>query len=374
MKKILTSVTRYIRDMDKLLLSLCVAASLLSVLFLFIIHSTFPDMYGKRIFIMQLAASIAGIGVVVLISFIDYRTMTKLWFVHMPICILLMLATFIWGVGREGADDKAWIYIFGISVQPSEFLKLSFIITFAAHIEATEENLNSFKNIFFLFLHALIPIGLVVLQGDDGSALIFLFIFATMMFASGVMYRYFIIGITGLIAMLPVIWKFVLSNDQKLRFLVLFDDSYSAAVTYQQNSALKAIGSGGVWGNLIKGGKISYVPEMQNDMIFSFIGNAIGFVGCIAVIALLVTIFIRILQTGKNSTDTSSKVISAGIFGMFTFQTIINIGMNLKVFPIIGITLPFFSAGGSSVVICYASIGIIMSIYMRNNNKLFLQV
>ncbi len=374
MKNFLKQVNRYFRDADRVLLGLCILASSLSIIFLYIIQSTFPDMYGRRILLMQIFASLLGIALVVAISFFDYRTMTKLWFVHMPLCILLMLATFIWGVGRSGADDKAWLYIFGISVQPAEFLKLSFILTFAAHIEATEDNLNSFKNIVFLVLHALIPIGLVILQGDDGTALIFMFIFATMMFASGVAYKYFIVGAVGVIAMIPVVWNYVLNNDQKLRFLVLFDDSYSAAVTYQQNSALKAIGSGGVWGNLLKGGKISYVPEMQNDMIFSFIGNLLGFVGCIGILVLLAFICVRILNTGKDSTDLSGKVISAGVFGMFAFQTIVNIGMNLKLLPIVGVTLPFFSAGGSSVAISYASIGIVMSIYIRNHNKLFLNV
>lgn len=374
MKDFVKQLNRYFKESDRVLLGLCILASSLSIIFLYFIHATFPDMYGKRIVLMQLFASLLGVALIIGISFFDYKTMTKLWFVHMPICILLMLATFIWGVGRSGADDKAWLYIFGISVQPAEFLKLSFILTFAAHLEAVEENLNSFKNIVFLFLHALIPIGLVVLQGDDGTALIFMFIFATMMYAAGIANKYFIIGIVGIIAMIPVAWKYILSNDQKLRFLVLIDDSYSAAVTYQQNSALKAIGSGGVWGNLLKGGKISYVPEMQNDMIFSFIGNFLGFVGCIGILVLLSFICVRILNTGKDSTDLSGRVISAGVFGMFAFQTIVNIGMNLKLLPIVGVTLPFFSAGGSSVAISYASIGIVMSIYIRNHNKLFLNV
>ena len=374
MKSFLKQISRHFKDSDKVLLWLCIFASSLSIIFLFIIHSTFPDMYGKRIVIMQIFASIFGIFLIIAISFFDYKTMTKLWFVHMPLCILLMLATFIWGVGRSGADDKAWLYIFGISVQPAEFLKLSFILTFAAHLEATEDKLNSFKNIVLLCLHAIVPIGLVVLQGDDGTALIFMFIFATMMFASGVAYKYFIIGAVGIITMIPVAWNYILSNDQKLRFLVLIDDSYSPAVIYQQNAALKAIGSGGVWGNLIKGGKISYVPEMQNDMIFSFIGNLLGFVGCIGILVLLTFICVRILNTGKDSNDLSGKVISAGVFGMFAFQTIVNIGMNLKLLPIVGVTLPFFSAGGSSVAISYASIGIVMSIYIRNHNKLFLNV
>ena len=374
MKDFVKQLNRYFKESDRVLLGLCILASSLSIIFLYFIHATFPDMYGKRIVLMQLFASLLGVALIIGISFFDYKTMTKLWFVHMPICILLMLATFIWGVGRSGADDKAWLYIFGISVKPAEFLKLSFILTFAAHLEAVEENLNSFKNIVFLFLHALIPIGLVVLQGDDGTALIFMFIFATMMYAAGIANKYFIIGIVGIIAMIPVAWKYILSNDQKLRFLVLIDDSYSAAVTYQQNSALKAIGSGGVWGNLLKGGKISYVPEMQNDMIFSFIGNFFGFVGCIGILVLLSFICVRILNTGKDSTDLSGRVISAGVFGMFAFQTIVNIGMNLKLLPIVGVTLPFFSAGGSSVAISYASIGIVMSIYIRNHNKLFLNV
>ena len=120
-----------------------------------------------------------------------------------------------------------------------------------------------------------------------------------MMFASGVAYKYFIIGAVGIITMIPVAWNYILSNDQKLRFLVLIDDSYSPAVIYQQNAALKAIGSGGVWGNLIKGGKISYVPEMQNDMIFSFIGNLLGFVGCIGILVLLTFICVTLAFLGK---------------------------------------------------------------------------
>ena len=144
MKNILKQISRHLKDADRVLLGLCILASSLSVFFLYFIHSTFPDMYGKRIFLMQLGASLIGIVLILGISFFDYRTMTKLWFVHMPICIILMLATFIWGVGRQGADDKAWLYILGISVQPAEFLKLSFILTFAAHLEAVEEKLNYF--------------------------------------------------------------------------------------------------------------------------------------------------------------------------------------------------------------------------------------
>lgn len=374
MKKILNYTTKYIKAADKVIISLCLLCSCLSCVFLYIIHSTYPDMYGKRIFLVQVGATIVGLVAMVVVSIFDYRTMTRLWFIHMPLCILFVLSTFIWGVGRAGADDKAWIYILGISVQPSEFLKLSFIITFAAHVEATKENLNSIQNVLLLTLHAMIPIGLVILQGDDGSALVFMFIFATMMFAAGILYRYFLIGIGALAAFTPILWNFIMTPDQKLRFLVLFDDSYSAAVTYQQNSALKAIGSGGIWGSFLSGGRLSYVPEMQNDMIFSFIGNAFGFVGTILVITMLLTIFIRVLQIGKNSTDVSSKVICAGIFGMFIFQMIVNIGMNLKIFPIVGITLPFFSAGGSSVLISYAAMGIAMSVHIRTNNKLFLQI
>ena len=161
-----------------------------------------------------------------------------------------------------------------------------------------------------------------------------------------------------------------MNNDQKLRFLVLFDDSISPEVVYQQNAGLKAMSYGGMWGTGLFNGTHKYIPEMHNDMIFSFIGNALGFVGCCAVLLVLGTISVRILLAARKSEENvQGKIVCAGVFGMFAFQTIINVGMNLKVLPVVGITLPLFSSGGSSVLMTYIAVGIIMNVYSQSHLK-----
>ena len=366
----LNAIRDYIRSIDKLLVTLCILCSAVSVALLSIISNAFPGEFGKRMVIVQLAASLLGIVLMVGISMFDYKLYTRLWFIHYPLCIIFVLATFVFGIGRQGADDRAWIEIFGINVQPSEFLKVSTILTMAAHADKVKENVNSFAGILRLCIIGLIPCALVVLQGDDGSAIIFLLIFACMMYTAGVNYK--IIGAAaGCAAVaIPLLWNFVLSNDQKLRFLVLFDDSASSAVVFQQNAGLKALSSGHIWGNLISGKPFTYVPEMNNDMIFSFIGNALGFFGCVVVVAILFIICIRILTACRGVDEgMQGNVVSAGLFAMIAFQTIINIGMNLKISPVVGITLPLFSAGGSSVLTTYIAMGVVLRVYRQNHIK-----
>lgn len=366
----LNIIRDYIRSIDKLLVTLCIVCSFVSVVLLSIISQAFQGEFGKRMVIVQIAASLLGIALMVGISIFDYKLYTRLWFLHYPLCILFVLSTFIFGIGRQGADDRAWIEIFGVNVQPSEFLKVSTILTLAAHADRVKESVNSFAGILRLCIIGLIPCILVIMQGDDGSAIIFLLIFACVMYTAGVSYKLIAAAAACVAVAIPLAWNFVLNNDQKLRFLVLFDDSVSSAVVFQQNAGLKAISSGHIWGNLISGNSYTYVPEMNNDMIFSFIGNALGFFGCIVVVAILFTICIRILTACRGVDEgMQGNVISAGLFAMIAFQTIINIGMNLKVSPVVGITLPLFSAGGSSVLTTYIAMGVVLSVYRQNHIK-----
>ena len=366
----INAIRDYIRSIDKLMVILCIVCSSLGIFLLNIIVDTFPREFSTRTVLVQIAATLLGVFVMIAISVFDYKIYTKLWFIHYPLCIIFVLCTFVFGIGRQGADDRAWIEIFGVNVQPAEFLKISTIITMAAHADSVKENVNSFVGIVRLCLFGLIPCLLVILQGDDGTAIIFLLIFVCMMYASGISYKLIAVAAGSAAIAVPLAWNFILTNDQKLRFLVLFDDSVSSAVVYQQNAGLKALSSGHVWGNLISGKSFNYVPEMHNDMIFSFIGNALGFFGCCIVITMLFIICIRILKSSRGVDEgVQGNIISAGLVGMFAFQAIINIGMNLKVLPVVGITLPFFSAGGSSTLTSYIAIGVALSVYRQNHIK-----
>ena len=165
----------------------------------------------------------------------------------------------------------------------------------------------------------------------------------------------------------------IINDDQKQRILGLFDPTPSqlAGILYQQNNARLAIGSGQVWGKGIFGVEHLYVPEIYNDFIFAFIGESLGFVGCLAVIAVFVALGAKLLHAGSLSEDPLGRYICAGLFGMLACQCLVNIGMCIMVLPVIGITLPFLSYGGSSVLATYMGMGLARSVYMHSNKRLF---
>ena len=308
----------------------------------------------------------------VVISRIDYQTMADLWRFHLPAAYFLVLLTFILGIGR--ADDMAWLEIpfVGLTFQPSELLKLSFIVTFAYHLQKVEENLNRPGVLIPVLCHAAAPVLLIMLQGDHGSAIVFLFIACGMLFSAGLAWKYILTAGGLTIAALPVIWYGLMDEDKRMRFITLFNpDLDPTGSGYQQRLGRIALGSGKLWGKGIFSGNHQYVPEMYNDFIFSFIGEALGFIGCLAVLGIISALCLRVLQVGRRAKDRLGRFICVGVFSMIAAQTVMNVGMCLSVLPVIGVTLPLFSGGGTSVVATYLGIGLAMSVSMHNSRKLF---
>ena len=286
------------------------------------------------------------------------------------------MLTYFFGEQRvESVDDQAWLPIpfLGISFQPSELLKIAFILTFALHLEKVGDDIKNIKNLLLLCLHGAFPVLLVHFQGDDGTALIFLLIFLSMLFSAGIQWRYIAIAGAALVIAAPLAWLYLMSNDQKLRILALFiPDLDTNGILYQQYNAKIAIGSGGGFGEGLFIGEHVYVPEIHNDFIFSFVGQSLGFVGCMSVILLLFFICTRLLVFSRRSNDLLGGYICIGVFATIAFQSIVNIGMNLSILPVIGVTLPFFSYGGTSVTTLYMGIGLALSVYIHNKDHLFL--
>ena len=167
----------------------------------------------------------------------------------------------------------------------------------------------------------------------------------------------------------PLVWTFVFSSIQKNRFLALLYPELYPSIIYQQQNGINAIGSGGVTGQgLFQGAytQAGLVPENQNDFIFTAIGEELGFAGCLAALALLCLISVRLILIGRKSRERSTNLICAGVASMIISQTVVNVGMCLMLMPVIGITLPFFSAGGSSNLGVYLGIGLALSIYRHN--------
>lgn len=372
MKKVLGAVKNYLRTTDILLLLCCISCSTISVLLLAGLYN--DEMVYAGVVKTQLVATLLGLLFAVVLSKIDYRFIAKMWKLHVPLALLLVGLTFFIGKGVDGVDDKAWLNLFGLNLQPAEFMKISFIMSFAYHLSLVYENLNALKNLIPLCVHGGIPVLLVHLQGDDGTAVIFAFIFAIMLFAAGLSWKYLAAAAGLLVAAIPVLWFYVMDDDKRMRFLAIFDPENPELkdIVYQQYHGLVSIGSGGVWGKgFFADNHRNSVPKSHNDFIFSFAGEAIGLIGCIALVALLATVCFRMLHTSRRSVDVLGGYICIGVFSMIASQSVINIGMNLSVLPVIGVTLPFMSAGGSSVLSVYLGIGLALSVYMYNTKGLF---
>lgn len=380
MKKVLLRISDYIRRTDLMLILMCLCASAISVLVLasILANDGLAELTSMkpRVVIMQIAA--AGIGLVslLILSRIDYHALAKMWKVHLPLCVAFVLLTFTRLGMRVGeADDAAWINLFDgfMSLQPTEILKISFILSFSYHLSRVGSDINRLKNVLALGMHAGALVLLVHFQGDDGTALIFAVMFVAMVFVAGLGWRYIVLGATALAVSAPVIWLKVMVPDQRERILALYRrDEQSLGKLYQQTRGLAAIGSGQVVGTGLFTGDYNYVPSMRNDFIFSLIGNAMGFVGCMIVVLLLAGICIRIVWASHIAADDLGRYICVGVFSMIASQSVINIGMNLMLLPVVGVTLPLFSAGGTSVVGIYLGMGIVLSVYMHSRRSLFL--
>ena len=371
MRSFFSSVADYIRECDKLLFILCLAASGYGCLAIF---SASHYLENTRQVWVQLAGMLLGILAVIIISSFDYNIYKKLWPVFAGISLLLVGLTFVIGYAPAGTDDKAWLMLPGnISFQPSELLKIAFIITFSIHLEYLGENLNKLRYLIPVLLHAAAPVLLIHLQGDDGSALIFAFIFLFMLFCAGLKWRYIVFFLLALLISIPIIYFLVMSPEQQARVLTVFDlEADLRGAGWQQWRGRIALAGGGVFGQgYLKGAltQTGEIPEGFNDFIITSIGEELGLLGCIVVMLLLAAICFRIIRIGTLAREKRGKLICIGVFAMIFSQTIINLGMCFSVLPVIGVTLPFFSAGGTSVVCLYCGIGTVMSVYMHRNAR-----
>lgn len=377
MKTVFRSIKNFIKETDKVLLLLCALASAFGCVAVWsaTLQNTPEGARFPRDFVVMAAAVAAGIIIALIISLIDYEFIFKLWPLIGIFCIGIMLLLFKFGKGPvDRPDAKTWLLIGGgIFFQPSELVKIGFIITFGVHLEKLKSNINHPLSIIQLGLHALIPVALVAKTGDMGSALVFVIIAVIMLFAAGLHWGYFLGGIGLVVAAAPLAWMFLLGNIQKNRILALFYPELYPNEIYQQNRGLTAIGGGGLTGQGLFNGTLTQqrngIPESQNDMIFTVIGEELGLIGCVAALLLLTLIIIRIARTGRHDRVGNTKVMCYGVAAMIAGQVIINVGMCLRLLPVIGITLPFFSAGGSSNLCVYIAIGLILSFYRYNQQR-----
>ena len=371
MSALLKNLKTFFIKTDKILWLLTIAATVYSV----ILIQSMQRGYQYNYLTSQLLAIAAGYVIAVILTLIDYERIANLWPIFAGVSLILLVLVFFIGINVTGTDDTAWIRLpGGLSFQPSEFVKVFFIITLSKHMAVLQEKekLHSLFGVVSLLIHTGIPMVLIHAQGDDGTVLVFLFIFIIMAFVGGVQLRYFLIMILLLAAGIPIMWNYVLNEEQKNRFTAIFDLDGNALTNYgwQQYQGKVSIASGGMSGTgLGNGARVSsgIVPEQENDFIFTVAGEELGFVGCIILIVIILLIAVRIITKAFSARDYLGKMLCVGVFAMISVQTIINIGRVLGLLPVIGITLPLFSAGGTSALAVLMGIGLVHSVHYHKD-------
>ena len=378
LNRLKTTLTDFIQQADLVLLALCCTATLYGIVLVFSATRYLAPDIGMRRMKVQTAALVLGICVYIFFSMLDLESITRKWkwVLAFNVLFILLLRTPFGVAGNTG--NRAWLKFPGIPFQigPAEVVKITFVLLLAKQIEwlwEEKSDLKSFSSAFFVAGHAFGLCGLYFLVSHDmGNGLVFLFIFLCMAFVAGFALRWFFLLFAGaggvlaavlLLDLVPSNMKYMLN-----RFLVLFDHSFDPqGVGWQQTRSLLAIGSGGLYGrgylrgSLTQSGSWS-LPAKQTDLIFSVTGEELGFVGCVIIMVLLAAIIFRVLLVAKRAKTPFYRYVCVGMASILIFQTVINIGMCLFVMPTIGITLPFFSYGGSSLMTLFMAMGIVSGI------------
>ncbi len=367
---IIKKVTHYITNTDLYLVILALLCSAYGMVLIYsatLNPATALDGSTRNLFI-QGAAILMGLIAFVIMSLIDLETMSGWWKIFVLINIGLQMLLFT-PLGVEVNGQRAWLDLGPTNLQPGELGKLIFIFTLAAHISEIKEHINEWRGLLVIALHTLIMMGAVVIaSGDTGMAIQYFMIALIMLFTAGLSLKWLGVGCGLAVVSIPILWNFILDDYQKTRILVLFDPSIDPETSRQATYGKIAIGSGRMDGQGLTHGtmtQMQLVPENHTDYIFSVAGEELGFIGCMLIIGLLVLLIARIFYVSYRASTTFSSLLAVGVGGMFMFQVFMNIFMNIGLLPVMGLTLPFFSYGGTSVLTMYAALGIVAGVRMR---------
>lgn len=339
---------------------------------LLLISSATASFGTMKLLIVQTGGIILGLIAALILLTIEHENLARFSIPIYILCILLLIATLIFG--KEVMGNKNWIALGPINVQPSEFVKIGFILTFSKHLSSVREYINNIRALIPLALHFAVIAALVAMEGDLGTTLVFLFIFLMMLMAAGLHWGFFLGGGALVAAAAPFIFEH-LDVYQQMRILAVYDPSLDPlGYGYHTIQSKIALGSGGLFGSgLYNGIQTQYgiLPEKQTDFIFSVCGEELGFVGCLLIIALELAIIFRLLYVARYAANHMGCFICIGLAAMLFMQAAENIGMCLGLLPVIGLTLPFFSYGGSSILALCMSSGLAMSVNAARPKEFF---
>ena len=359
---------------DMVLLMLCLVASGVGCVF---IASATAHTDSMRYLVIQIGAIILGVISYVAVSAVDLDSISEHRLILVAFNTILLLLLIPFGTDFN-SGNKSWLDFpfLPFSIQPAELCKITFVLILASVMASHQQKISSFKSVFSMLFHLGLLVGLnIAISKDAGVSLIFVFIFAGMAVAGGVAW-YWIAGGLGMLAVgAPLMWQYVMEDYQKKRILVLVDptiDPLGIKERYHMKRSLLSLTGGGLTGQGLFSGnrtQIGALPAQHTDYIFSAIGEEMGFVGCFLVLALLVAIIIRIIIVGSRSQNYLRRMVCFGSAMALIFQICSNVGMCIGITPVIGLTLPFISYGGSSIVSLFAMLGLVSGVHARPSPK-----
>lgn len=320
-----------------------------------------PDYFFLR---KQALFGMAGIVVLVIFRHIPYRVYRSLAYPMLGISVAFLIAIQISGIGFSAGGANRWIRFGGLSFQPSEFARFALVIYLAYSLSKKKERLKEFS-IGFLPHIAILGLlsGLIFMQPDFGSVVLLFALTWLLLFVAGVPVSH-LIG--GCLAALPAVYFLMMNAEYRMKRIMTFLDpwQYPSGEGYQIVHSLMAFGSGGIWGSGIGKGyqKLFYLPEPHTDFIFSVIGEELGLMGILVILMLYGLILWRGVAVAKNAGDTFGSLLAIGMTISLGFQVCVNMAVTLGLLPTKGLTLPFLSYGGTSLLMSMASIGVLMNI------------
>ena len=356
-------------------LSLVIPVVILSIFGIFMVNSASPDLMGR-----QVLGVILGIIAMVVISLIDYNWVLSLYWPLYFLNLAMLAAIWIPGLGVSANGARRWLNL-GFQFQPSDLTKILMILFFAKFLSDRENSINNPKVILQAVGLILPSLAMIFMQPNLSTTLCVAALFCALMFLGGLSYKF--VG-TVLAIAIPTVVIFlaiavqpnqpILRDYQQERILAWLEpEKYASDESYQQLNSVMAIGSGQLSGKgynndattSVKNG--NYVPEPQTDFIFAIIGEELGFVGCCAVIFLLLLIVIRCIMIGLKAKDTGGRIICGGVAALIGIQSFINIGVATLILPNTGLSLPFVSYGLTSVVCFFMGIGFVLNVGLQPN-------
>ncbi|MBQ7572659.1 MAG: rod shape-determining protein RodA [Clostridia bacterium] len=328
--------------------------------------------------IVQSASLVLGTALLIAVCFFDYEQFKGLVKPIYIFAIAILVLVLVIGVGGESWGAKSWIRIGAIGIQPSELAKICFILTFSYHLSEVTEDINKPLKLLGLIAHLSLIVLLIMLQPDLGSVLVFIFMFAVLLFTAKLSYKYILPVLALAIISVPLAYKYVLSDYQQQRINVFLNPDLDPLNRgYNVIQSKLAVGSGQVWGEgFLKGiqNRMGFLPAKYTDFIFSTISEEWGFIGSVLLVFALFLLVYKCFKVAQRADNLYGKYIATGVGAMFLFHLFENVGMCIGLTPVTGIPLPFISYGGSSLITNMLAVGLVMSVDYHNKPRSTIEV